>query len=268
MQQFLISAYVYAQRAATSAAASGRALRVGLSDEYPPLSYIDEDGQRRGFEYELANSLCRRLGRTCVQTFTAGGPGAGLRDGSFDLIFAQRLEPKQEGLLYSTPYYHSRAMCIGRPGGRGPEEAGARIGVYQGSVLVQRARGFWPEADIVTGSVQELIRRLRQGSIDVLFINDLAGYAFLLTDEGLEFDRLDVPFDAETRATGSCVAVRARRPRTAGCREQALKALLYSGAPQPQPQLFPVYHLLTPGGGTLPDLHDIFPGGEFSKVLP
>ena len=153
----------------------------------------------------------------------------GLRNGSFDLIFAQRLEPKQEGLLYSTPYYHSRAMCIGRPGGRGPEEAGARIGVYQGSVLVQRARGFWPEADIVTGSVQELIRRLRQGSIDVLFINDLAGYVFLLTDEGLEFDRLDVPFDAETRATGSCVAVRAGRPELLDAVNRALKALLYSG---------------------------------------
>lgn len=231
MQQFLISALCLCLcLAATSAAASGRALRVGLSDEYPPLSYIDEDGQRRGFEYELADSLCRRLGRTCVWTFTTQADLVqGLRDGSFDLIFAQRLEPKQEGLLYSTPYYHSRAMCIGRPGGRGSEEAGARIGVYQGSVLVQRARGFWPEADIVTGSVQELIRRLRQGSIDVLFINDLAGYAFLLTDEGLEFDRLDVPFDAETRATGSCVAVRAGRPELLDAVNRALKALLYSG---------------------------------------
>ena len=96
-------------------------------------------------------------------------------------------------------------------------------------MLVQRARGFWPEADIVTGSVQELIRRLRQGSIDVLFINDLAGYAFLLTDEGLEFDRLDVPFDAETRATGSCVAVRAGRLELLDAVNRALKALLYSG---------------------------------------
>ena len=62
MQQFLISALCLCLcLAATSAAASGRALRVGLSDEYPPLSYIDEDGQRRGFEYEPADSLCRRL---------------------------------------------------------------------------------------------------------------------------------------------------------------------------------------------------------------
>ena len=76
----------------------------------------------------------------------------------------------------------------------------------------------------LTGSVL-----LVQGSIDVLFINDLAGYAFLLTDEGLEFDRLDVPFDAETRATGSCVAVRAGRPELLDAVNRALKALLYSG---------------------------------------
>ena len=94
MQQFLISALCLCLcLAATSAAASGRDLRVGLSDEYPPLSYIDEDGQRRGFEYELADSLCRRLGRTCVWTFTTQADLVqGLRNGSFDLIFAQRLE--------------------------------------------------------------------------------------------------------------------------------------------------------------------------------
>lgn len=231
MKQFLgIILLLHFCLTVSPAAAAGRDLRVGLSDEYPPLSYIDEDGQRRGFEYELADSLCRRLGRTCVWTFTTqANLLQGLRDGSLDLIFAQRLEPKQEGLLYSNPYYQSRTMCIGRPGGRGPGEAGARIGVYQGSVLEQRAWDFWPEADIVTGSVRELIRRLRQGSIDVLFINDLAGYAFLLTDEGLEFDRLDVPFDIEAEATGSCVAVRAGRPDLLDAVNRALKALLYSG---------------------------------------
>ena len=53
-------------------------------DEYPPLSYTDEDGQRRGFEYELADSLCRRLGRTCVWTFTTQADLVqGLRDGQF-----------------------------------------------------------------------------------------------------------------------------------------------------------------------------------------
>lgn len=231
MKQFLsIILWLQLCLMVSPAAAAGSDLRVGLSDEYPPLSYIGEDGQRRGFEVDLAADLCRRLGRTCVWTFaTQEKLLQGLRDGSLDLIFAQRLEPKQEGLLYSSPYYHSRAMCIGRPGGRGPQEAGARIGVYRGSVLVQRARGFWPEARIVTGSVQELIRRLKQGSIDVLFINDLAGYAFLLTDEGLEFDRLDVPFDAETKATGSCVAVREGRPDLLDAVNRALKALLYSG---------------------------------------
>ena len=231
MKQFLsIILWLQLCLMVSPAAAAGRDLRVGLSDEYPPLSYIDEDGQRRGFEVDLAADLCRRLGRTCVWTFaTQEKLLQGLRDGSLDLIFAQRLEPKQEGLLYSSPNYHSRAMCIGRPGGRGPQEAGARIGVYRGSVLVQRARGFWPEARIITGSVQELIQRLKQGSIDVLFINDLAGYAFLLTDEGLEFDRLDVPFDAETKATGSCVAVREGRPDLLDAVNRALKALLYSG---------------------------------------
>ena len=96
-------------------------------------------------------------------------------------------------------------------------------------MLEQRARGFWPGATIVTGSVGELIRRLQRGEIDVLFINDLAGYAFLLTDQGQEFDRLDVPFDAETKVTGSRVAVRTDRRDLLDAVNRALKALLYSG---------------------------------------
>ncbi|WP_296988941.1 ABC transporter substrate-binding protein [uncultured Desulfovibrio sp.] len=228
MQQFLISALCLCLCLAASPAV-GEALHVGLTDDYPPLSYIDREGQR-GFEYDLADSLCRRLGRSCVWTFaTQEKLLQGIRDGSLDLIFAQRLEPRQEGLLYSTPYYHSRAMCIGRPGGVGPGDAGARIGVYRGSVLEQRARGFWPGATIVTGSVGELIRRLQRSEIDVLFINDLAGYAFLLTDQGQEFDRLDVPFDAETKVTGSRVAVRTDRRDLLDAVNRALKALLYSG---------------------------------------
>ena len=48
--------------------AAGKELHVGLTDEYPPLSYVDANGQRRGFEFDLAADLCRRLGRTCVWT--------------------------------------------------------------------------------------------------------------------------------------------------------------------------------------------------------
>lgn len=108
MQQFLISALCLCLCLAASPAA-GEALHVGLTDDYPPLSYIDREGQRRGFEY------------------------------------------------------------------------------------------------------------------------DLAGYAFLLTDQGQEFDRLDVPFDAETKVTGSRVAVRTDRRDLLDAVNRALKALLYSG---------------------------------------
>ena len=60
-----------------------------------------------------------------------------------------------------------------------------------------------------------------------------------------------------------------RAPRSAGCREQGAEdAALQWRAPQPQPQLFPVHHLLTPGGGTLRDHHGPFSEGELSKVLP
>ena len=71
----------------------------------------------------------------------------------------------------------------------------------------------------------------------------------------------------------SCAEMEVCRGRESEALETYRKVLsldadaLQRGAPQPQPQLFPVYHLLTPGGGMLRDLHGPFPGGEFSKVL-
>lgn len=212
-------------------AAAGEELRVGLSDDYPPLSYTDAQGRRAGFEYELAQALCRRLGRPCSWTFAPQEQLLrGLRDGSLDLIFSQRLEPEQAGLLYSRPYYHSRAMCVGRPGGRGPGDAGARVGVYRGSALEQYAAAAWPGAVIVSGSVGEMIAKLQRGEIDVLFINDIAGYAFLLRPEGQEFDRLEeVPTFTVQRTGGSRVAVGEGRERLLKAVDRELKRLLYSG---------------------------------------
>lgn len=232
MRRFLIILlYLCACAVPPQAAAQENPLHVGLTDDYPPLSYTDAQGRRAGFEYELAQALCRRLGRPCSWTFAPQEQLLrGLKDGRLDMIFAQRLEPEQAGLLYSRPYYHSRAMCVGRPGGRGPGDAGARVGVYRGSALEQYAAAAWPGAVIVSGSVGEMIAKLQRGEIDVLFINDIAGYAFLLRPEGQEFDRLEeVPTFTVQRTGGSRVAVGEGRERLLKAVDRELKRLLYSG---------------------------------------
>lgn len=216
---------------ASSALAREGGLRVGLADDYPPLCYVDGAGRRHGFEYDLARDLCRQLGRSCVWTFTTQEKLLeGLRDGSLDMIFAQRRGAAgQEDLLYSRAYYHSRPMCIGRPDGPDPGTPGVRIGVHRGSPLELWAGRSWPGAVIRSGSVGEMIQRLRAGDIDILFVNDLVGYAFLLTPEGQPFDRLNEPVIVDRKSFGSRVAVRRDRPELLDAVDKGLKALLYSG---------------------------------------
>lgn len=216
--------------AASSAVAGGEPLRVGLADDYPPLSYTDGAGQRMGFEYDLAQDLCRHLDRPCIWTFaTQEELLQGLRDGSLDMIFSQRRDPEGKDLLYSRAYCHSRPMCIGRAHGPGPDDAGTRIGVYRDSLLEKLARKFWPGATIVSGSVGGMIRQLREGGIDVLFINDLAGYAFLLADGGQPFEPLEVPMIVDRETFGQRVAVRRCCPELLKDVDSGLKSLLYSG---------------------------------------
>ena len=40
-------------------------LRVGVEGAYPPFSWKESDGTLKGFDIEIAEALCKEMGRTC-----------------------------------------------------------------------------------------------------------------------------------------------------------------------------------------------------------
>ncbi|MDJ0945074.1 MAG: transporter substrate-binding domain-containing protein, partial [Kiloniellales bacterium] len=48
-----------------SVAQAEDALRIGVEGAYPPFSWKEADGTLKGFDIDIANALCEKMGREC-----------------------------------------------------------------------------------------------------------------------------------------------------------------------------------------------------------
>ena len=70
-----------------SAPASAAPLRGGLDSNYPPFSLVARRGHASGFDLEVAEELCRAMGRQCEFVFLPlDGLLESMRNGGLDLL--------------------------------------------------------------------------------------------------------------------------------------------------------------------------------------
>ncbi len=75
--------------AATAGFASAETIRIGTEGAYPPFNFIDDSGQVAGYERELGDELCKRVGVTCewvTNDWDSIIPN--LQSGNYDIIMA------------------------------------------------------------------------------------------------------------------------------------------------------------------------------------
>ncbi len=85
----------------------GRTIKVGVENAYPPYNFIDDAGNGAGFDYDVWNEICSRLG--CTAEFVeAGWPavieetGQGIYDTAADGISIT--DERKEVVDFSDPY--------------------------------------------------------------------------------------------------------------------------------------------------------------------
>jgi ABC-type amino acid transport substrate-binding protein len=102
-----------------SPAAQSLKLRVGTEGTYPPFNFRDKDGVLQGFDVDIANEICKRIGAD--HTFVLqewDGMLPGLLAGKFDLIVASMsiTEERQKRVDFSIPYRGSTGRFVTRKG--------------------------------------------------------------------------------------------------------------------------------------------------------
>ena len=151
-----------------------------------PMSYLTPEGDRTGYEPELARLVCDRLGLTPVwhnlpmaDFYTSLDPAKGL---PYDVVwFNQAITPeRQQWVNFTTPYgLFDEAVLVraGSPVSSSADLAGQRVGGLADSTNIALVENF-PEAEAVPypGSdkvLPEMLAALRAGEIDALIDDEL-----------------------------------------------------------------------------------------------
>ena len=167
---------------------------VAVIDQYPPFSYVAENGERMGYDFDLGHDICRMMKVRCVfKPFPLGDIRALLEDNKVDVAIAGlRASPERmRTFAFSDAYYRSLPFFITNHSSLIPfiEQDPRRlvIGVMEKSMQYKRLMSDYAEAGIkikTYAKYEDIPKALHEGDINMMFTDGLSGYALLKSPLG------------------------------------------------------------------------------------
>ena len=179
---------------ATSAVAAD--LNICVEGAYPPFSEMNADGKVIGFDIDIANALCAKMGKSCemVQSEWDGIIPA-LLEHKCDAIIASMsiTEERMQTIDFSKKYYNSPGRFTAKEGAGLTDDAaglaGKVVGLQRGTIFQDYMDGELPDVELkLYGTQDELYLDLAAGRVDAIFADSIAiSDGFLKTDAGKGF---------------------------------------------------------------------------------
>ena len=201
-----------------TSAQAGDVLRIGVEGAYPPFSWKEADGTLKGFDIEIANALCEKMGRECelVEQDWDGIIPALLAEKYDAIVASMSITPERKKRVdFTDKYYNTPARFVAakdtalEPTPEGLK--GKAVGVQRGTIHQCYMETVFPDTELkLYGTQEEVFLDLAAGRIDAQisdsiqalegFLNEDAGkdYAFLGGDQ----------FLLECHGEGAGIAVR------------------------------------------------------------
>ncbi len=214
----IVATVAFAGLGLVSTATAADPLRVGIEGAYPPFSVKNADGSLTGFDIDIANAVCEKLGRECeLVEQDWDGMIPALKARKFDAIIASMsiTEERKRQIDFSAKYYSTPAKLVAAKGadfeGTPDGLSGKRLGVQRGTTHQCYAEKAFPDAELVLyGTQEDVFRDLELGRIDAQLSDSLvAQEGFLSTDAGSGYDFIGGDLnDLECFGEGAGIAVR------------------------------------------------------------
>ena len=185
-------------------------LVLGLDENYPPMGYRDESGQIVGFDIDLAQEVCSRLGiRLVTQPIEWDKKEEELNSGNIDCIWnGMSVSPERaSSMCLSRSYLRSELVFVVMSDSDMNDVhdiKGKKVGVQLGSTTEDEIRSstLMPEITLVGyGDNKELMEDLENGVIDVAFIDTISTY-YYSSKSNERFSILPTVFSREELAIG------------------------------------------------------------------
>ena len=163
-------------------------LIIGFDAAYPPLTYINGAGVSGGFDIDVAEAVCRNLGIKLVKkSIDWDQKEELLNSGEIDCIWSGlSVTPERaESMCLSDPYIKNELIYVVMADSeikRVRDFEGKTIGTQAGSssVEVLEAAEFYKDVTVKSYKSNDvLLDKLKEGEVDVAFVDSLAAYAFI-----------------------------------------------------------------------------------------
>jgi len=181
-------------QAATSSSGSGdgKAIVVGLDDNYPPMGFKGDDGEITGFDVDVAKEAAKRLGRDVeFKAIDWDSKEAELKSGRVDVLWngLDITEKRKENMMFSDPYMDNRQIVFVRKGEQGDVKneknlAGKTVGTQSGGTTEE----YFESNKELKNSFKELKKYqdyisafmdLENGRIDMVVSDEITGRYYM-----------------------------------------------------------------------------------------
>lgn len=195
---------------------AGRQFVVGFDAEFPPYGYKDDSGEYVGFDLDLAQEVCDRLGWTLVkQPIDWDAKDMELDSGAIDCIWnGFTMNGREDDYTWSDPYVdNSQVMVVSENSGINSlsDLAGKTVGVQAASaaldLLQSEEEGGQKELADTFAALQQFpdynnaFVELQAGSIDAVAM-DIGVAKYQLESRGEGYKILDEYLNSEKYAIG------------------------------------------------------------------
>ena len=168
-----------------------RELVMGLDGTFSPMAFTDESGEIVGFDVDVAQEVCDRLGiRLVKKVIDWSTKEDALNSGEIDCIWgAMSATPaRAETMNLSDPYMQNELIfVVSRDSDvRVMDDLrGKRVGVQPASTVeeVLEASDIYPDITVVLTDHDNLLRKLQDGELDAILTDSVLAYYFLYTSE-------------------------------------------------------------------------------------
>ena len=192
---------------------AGRQFVVGFDAEFPPYGYKDDSGEYVGFDLDLAQEVCDRLGWTLVkQPIDWDAKDMELNSGAIDCIWnGFTMTGREDEYTFSKPYVDNSIVYVVRADSDIQTEAdlaGKHVITQAGSSALSALRDE-SKADVVNSfaSLDEIadyntaFMNLEAGTNDAIAV-DIGVAQYQLTTKADKFRMLEEPLSTEQYAIG------------------------------------------------------------------
>lgn len=167
-------------------------LVLGLDAAFPPMGFVDETGEIIGFDIDVAQEVCDRLGIALVkQGIDWDEKENDLNSGKIDCIWngMSITTSRSETMNLSEPYMKNELIFVvmGDSDARGIEDLrGKKIGLQSGSSTPEALESSAIAADVEVVPFDDnptLLQSLGQGEVDAALLDSVVAYYYIFSSD-------------------------------------------------------------------------------------